>query len=126
MSGFPRLFCFIAFSGVSQRWQIKKIQKTFCKKIVSKRIYTKNRQKIQNRFFLDFLLSRFWALLGEGSSKTPLKSINKNLALVLFLASDPPTHPPRGSPALFQMHCLFGVHLALGAWRPLVYIVYSL
>jgi hypothetical protein len=30
-------------------------------------------------FFVDFVLSRFWAFLGEGSSKTPLKKkIEKN------------------------------------------------
>jgi hypothetical protein len=30
----------------------------------------KIRPKVQNRLFLDFFLSRFWAFLGEGSSKT--------------------------------------------------------
>jgi hypothetical protein len=71
MSVFPRLFlfcrvfrCFLAM-GVQNTQQ-----KTFDKKIVSKTFYKTIDKKIPNRFFLDFLLSRFWAFLGEGSSKT--------------------------------------------------------
>jgi hypothetical protein len=32
LSAFPRLFLFIAVSGVSQRWDFKNTTKTFCKK----------------------------------------------------------------------------------------------
>ena len=58
-----------------------------------KKHFTKKSTKNPKPFFLDFVLSRFWALLGEGSSKTPLKSIEKNKSdPAPFLASDPPTH----------------------------------
>jgi hypothetical protein len=40
MSVFPRL-CFIAFQGVSQRWEFKTIQKTFCKKSRVERVLQK-------------------------------------------------------------------------------------
>jgi hypothetical protein len=46
------------------------LQKTFYKNIVSKSFYKKIDKKILNRFVLDFFVSRFWAFLGEGSSKT--------------------------------------------------------
>jgi hypothetical protein len=70
----------------------KTLQKTFCKKNRVEKFLQKNRQKIQNRFLSPFVLSRFWAFLAEGSSKTPLKNIPKiNLTQVLFW---PLTHPP--------------------------------
>jgi hypothetical protein len=37
---------------------------------VSKSFYTKFGQKSKTHFFSIFVLSRFWAFLGEGSSKT--------------------------------------------------------
>jgi hypothetical protein len=71
MSVFPRLFLFYrvfgCFSAIGVQKQHKK---RFTKKIVSKSFLQKIRPKIQNRFFLDFVLSRFWAFLDEGSSKT--------------------------------------------------------
>jgi hypothetical protein len=73
MSVFLRLlFGCIAFSGVSQRWEFKNTtKKTFYKKIVWKSFYTKKSTKNPKPIFFDFVLSRFWAFLGEGSSKTP-------------------------------------------------------
>jgi hypothetical protein len=59
MSVFPRFFCFIAFSGVTQRWEFKNTQKTFLQKAFDQKSKT-----VFSRFFL----SRFWAFLGEGSS----------------------------------------------------------
>jgi hypothetical protein len=58
-------------------------------------------------FFLDFFLkSRFWAFLGEGSSKTRSKKYRKNKSDPSpFLASDPPTH--------------HGGHRFFFNWRPL-------
>jgi hypothetical protein len=62
---------------VSSRFQVllsdgssQTLQKKFYKKIVSKSFYKKIDKTIPNRFFIDFVLSRFWAFLGEGSSKT--------------------------------------------------------
>jgi hypothetical protein len=69
-------FCFIAFSGVSQRWEFKNTSKkrfSFCKKRRVKSFYKKFDQKSKAdvfQVFLDFFLLRFWAFLGEGSSKT--------------------------------------------------------
>jgi hypothetical protein len=77
---FYRVFrCFLAM-GVQKHYK-KRLTKKSC------------RQKIPNRFFLDFLLSRFWAFLGEGSSKTRLKNLPKKIwpTLVLFW-------PPRNQP----------------------------
>jgi hypothetical protein len=52
---------------------------------VSKSFNQKIDTKLPTRFFLDFLLSRFWAFLGEGSSKN-LTSPGT------FLASEEPTN----------------------------------
>jgi hypothetical protein len=46
------------------------LQKRFTKKIVSKSFYEKFDQKSKTDFFSTFFLSRFWAFLDEGSSKT--------------------------------------------------------
>jgi hypothetical protein len=78
---FRDLFCFIAVSGVSQRWEFKNATKMFCKKIVSKSFYKKFDHKSQTDFplVLGFLIT-FWGVLGrfsasgEGSSKTPQKN----------------------------------------------------
>jgi hypothetical protein len=110
MSLFPRLFCFIAVSGVSQRWELKKYyknyyKKTFCKINRVEKFLQNSRPKVQNGFFLGFVLSRFLAFLGEGSSKTPFKKLHpKKTDPGPFLASDPPTHT--------------GV-TGFGFWRPL-------
>jgi hypothetical protein len=96
------LFALISFSGGSQRREFKGTTKRFCKEIVSKRFYEKStkKQKKQNRFLSFFLgrknhiMSRFWALLGAGSSKTPPKHKpgEKKSDPGPFLASDPPAH----------------------------------
>jgi hypothetical protein len=62
----------------------KTLQKTFCKKVVSKSFYNKIDQKKHNRFSFDFPLSRFWAFLGEGVQKHDKKYQQINLTLVLF------------------------------------------
>jgi hypothetical protein len=57
------------------------------------KVLQKNRLEILNRFVSDFVLSRFWALLGEGSSKTRLKkNIGKKSDPIFFSYSDLPTH----------------------------------
>jgi hypothetical protein len=48
------------------------LQKSACRKV-----FTKKSTRSPNRLFLDFFLSRFWAFLGEGSSKTLLKKSGK-------------------------------------------------
>ena len=99
VSFFSTSFCFIVFSNVSQRVEFKALQKTFCcfARNSCRKVFTKNRQKIQNRiFFLCFVFSRFWAFFGEGSSKTPPEKYRKKTDPGPFLASDPP-HPPRES-----------------------------
>jgi hypothetical protein len=62
-------FCFVAFSGVSQRREFKNTTKNVSQKNVSKS-FAKNSTETPKLFFSRFLLSRFWAFLGEGSSKT--------------------------------------------------------
>jgi hypothetical protein len=46
-------------------------------KIVSKSFYKKTTDKT-NPYFLDFFLSRVWAFLGEGRTKTRQKTSKKN------------------------------------------------
>jgi hypothetical protein len=79
----------VAFSGVSQRWELNKHYKNRAEIFLQN-----NDKKIRNRFFL-ISVSRFWAFLGEGSSKTRFKKYREKmdlaLALVLFW---PLTHPP--------------------------------
>jgi hypothetical protein len=49
---------------------------TFYKKIVSEGFAKKKSTgEKQNRLFPGFILSRFWAFLGEGSSKTRYKNL---------------------------------------------------
>jgi hypothetical protein len=62
----------------------KTLPKRFYKKNVSKSFYKKIDPKIPNRFFLGFILSRFWAFLGEGTLKTRLK-----ISLSFFLFECP-------------------------------------
>jgi hypothetical protein len=84
----------------------KTLQKTFCNKIVSKSFYKKIDQKSKTDFFSNIFLSRFWAFLEEGSSKTRFKKYRKNKSDPSpFLASDPPTH--------------HGGHRNFFYWRPL-------
>jgi hypothetical protein len=48
----------------------KHYKKRFAKKIMSKTFYKKFDQKSKTDFFSKIILSRFWAFLDEGSSKT--------------------------------------------------------
>jgi hypothetical protein len=66
-SGF---FGFYRVSGVSQRWEFKNTTKNVVQKIASKSFYQKIDKKSKPNF-CRFVLLRFWAFLGEGSSKTP-------------------------------------------------------
>jgi hypothetical protein len=79
MSVFLRLyFGFIAFSGVSQRWEFKNTTKNVLQKNrVEKFLQKKSTKKSKTDFILGFVLSRFWAFLGEGSAKTQYKNIPK-------------------------------------------------
>jgi hypothetical protein len=71
------LFCFIAFSGVSQQWEFKTPKKKFCKQILSKNFY-KEIDKKSKPDFSRFVLSLF------GLSKTQLKKKHLFLTLVRF------------------------------------------
>jgi hypothetical protein len=54
-------FGFIAFSGVSQRWESKALQKTFVQRTSRlKKFLQQKSTKIPNYFFVEFLLSRSW------------------------------------------------------------------
>jgi hypothetical protein len=44
-------FGFIAFSGVSQRWESKALQKTFCQAIASKSFYKRTEKKSEADIF---------------------------------------------------------------------------
>jgi hypothetical protein len=100
---FPRLFCFIAFSGISQRGKFKSTTEKILKKNRVEKPSPKNRQKTQNRFFLGFVLSCFWAFLGEGSSKTRLK-IQKNMTGpgTFWRPRNQPTTPRRPAVLFFE------------------------
>jgi hypothetical protein len=52
-------FCFIAFSGVSQRWEFKNTTKNVLQKKSCREAFTKNRPKTQNRFFSRFCFVTF-------------------------------------------------------------------
>jgi hypothetical protein len=77
MSVFPRFFWFIAFSGVFQRWEVKKTTKNVLQKSRVEKCFKKIDQKSKTNCFSSFSLSRFWAFLGEGSSKTHDKNYRK-------------------------------------------------
>jgi hypothetical protein len=84
---------------VSQRWEFKNTTKNVLQKNRVEKFLQNIRPKIQNRFFSQFFLSRFWAFLGDGSSKTRLKKYRKNKSdPIPFSYSDPPTH--HGGPRL--------------------------
>jgi hypothetical protein len=73
----------------------------FSKRILLEHFLQKsNRQKPETVFFLDFVLSRFWALLGEGSKKTPLKK-------------------PKKSTNKFRLWRFFDLFYPVVFWRPL-------
>jgi hypothetical protein len=90
---FLDFFCFIAFSGVSQRWEFKNTTKNrFAKNRVEK-FLQKIDKKSKTNFFSNFFYHVFWAFLGEGSSKTRLKNREKKLTSPgTGLASEEPTN----------------------------------
>jgi hypothetical protein len=94
MSVFPRLFLFYRVFGCFSAMGVQKhYKKTFCKKNHVEKFLQKIRPKIQNRLILEKKLSRFWAFLDEGSSKTRLKKYRKNKSDPSpFSYFDPPTH----------------------------------
>jgi hypothetical protein len=55
MSVFPQLFCFLAFSGVYQRWEFKNTTKNILQKKSCRKVCTKQSTKTPHRFFIDFL-----------------------------------------------------------------------
>jgi hypothetical protein len=58
MSVFLDFFCFITFSGVSQRWESKNTTKDFLqKKIVSNGFHKKFNKKTQTIFFSIFFIT---------------------------------------------------------------------
>jgi hypothetical protein len=102
---FLDFFCFIAFSGVSQRWEFKNTTKNVLQKN-RRKVFTKNLTKNPKPTFSRNFLSRFWAFLDKGSSKTRLKKYRKNKSDPSpFSYFDPPTH--------------HGGHRFLFVWRPL-------
>jgi hypothetical protein len=113
MSAFPRLFCFIAVSGVSQRWELKNTTKSFTKKIVSKGFYKKFDQESKNCFFPRYFYRLFGRFSVTGAQKHHTKNINKkNLTLVLFW---PLTHPPTAGVTYFFLTGPFGYLVNPGA-----------
>jgi hypothetical protein len=96
MSVFPRSFCFIAFSGVSQRWEFKNTTKIVLQKKSCRKVFCKKIDKNPKPIFLDLFydvrnaLGRFSV---RGVQKRHLKTYipQKKPALVLFW---PLTHPP--------------------------------
>jgi hypothetical protein len=100
---FPLFFSDVSFSstffwfyrvfGCFSAIRVKKHHKTFCIKLVSKSLHKKLDKNLKPIFFSIFF-SRFWAFLGEGSSKTRQKDIEKiNPTLVLFWPLSCLTHP---------------------------------
>jgi hypothetical protein len=92
-SVFPRLFLFYRVFGCFSAMGVQKhYKKRFTKKIVSQSFYKKFDQKSKTDFFSKFILSRFWAFLDEGSSKTRPKKDRKNKSDPSpFSYFDPPT-----------------------------------
>jgi hypothetical protein len=72
MSVFPRFFYFIAFSGVSQRWKLKKTTTNVLQKNRVERFLQKIRPKIQTDLF-----SIFFGVSRRGDFKNTTKNIEK-------------------------------------------------
>jgi hypothetical protein len=77
------------------------VQKHYKKHFTKNRVYKKIDKKIPNRFFLDFVLSRFLAFLGEGSSKTRQTDLGKKSDQPWYFFGLRGTNQPRGGPSLF-------------------------
>jgi hypothetical protein len=91
---FLDFFCFIAFSGVFQRWEFKNTIKNVLQKKSCRKVFTKNSTKspkpIFSRFFFNQVFGSFSSVRGvQKHDKTNIEKIN--LTLVLFW---PLTHPP--------------------------------
>jgi hypothetical protein len=67
---FLDFFRFIALLGVFQRREFKSTTKNVLQKNRVEKFLQKVRPKIQNRFFLEIVFSRFWAFLDKMTSKT--------------------------------------------------------
>jgi hypothetical protein len=107
---FLDFFCFIAFSGVSQRWGFKNttknvLQKKSCRKVFTKKS-TKNPKPAFSRICFYHVFGRFSI---RGGKKHDKKYRGKKTDPRPFSYSDPLTHrPPRGSPIFFLCrvpHC---------------------
>jgi hypothetical protein len=99
---FSSTFCFVAFSGVSQRREFKNTKKR-CTKKSCRKVFTKKKtdKKMQNRFFCSVCLITFLGISrGEGIKKYDKKHRENKSSPAPFLASDPPTHH-RGGHRLF-------------------------
>jgi hypothetical protein len=89
---FLDFFCFVAFSGVSKRWELKNTTKTFYKNKSCRKVFTKNKsakspKPIFSRFFCYHVFGRFSV---RGVQKHHKIISKKNLTLVIFW---PLTHP---------------------------------
>jgi hypothetical protein len=92
--GFPPFFWFCRVYGCFSAMRVQKHNtKRSAKKNGVQKLYKKFDKKSKTEFFSIFLVSRFWAGLGEESSKKYDKKYRKNNCDPSpFLASDPPTH----------------------------------
>jgi hypothetical protein len=100
-------FGFLAFSGVSQRWEFKNTTKNVLQKIVSKSSYKKIDKNAKTDFFLVFVSHVFGRFSVRGVQKHQKKFEKTNLSLI----TDPfwsLTHPPTtGSPICFGPPCIY-------------------
>jgi hypothetical protein len=62
---FSLTFCFIAFSGVSQRWEFKNTTKNVLQKKSCRKVFTKNSKKNPKPIFSRFCFITFLGVLGE-------------------------------------------------------------
>jgi hypothetical protein len=88
---FLDFFCFIAFSGVSQRREFKHTTKNVSQKKSRRKVFTKNSTKNPKPTFSRFLYHVFGRFSMRGVQKHDKKHRKINLTLVLFRTL---THPP--------------------------------
>jgi hypothetical protein len=106
---FSSTFLFYRVFGCFSAIGVQKHHKTLLSKKVGK--INRNQQKIQSRLFLDLFYHVLGVSRGGGVKNTTKNTTATKSGPCLFLASDPPTHPPRRSPVSF--------------WRPLGYCLTS-
>jgi hypothetical protein len=87
---FLGVVCFIAFSGVSQRWEFKSTTKNVLQKVVSKSFDQKIEKKKQTDLFL-LIYHVFGRFFGEESKKT-----RKNILISFYQLGT--IWPPRNQP----------------------------